>query len=515
MGKKQKKRPEEGKNSSPPPRETAPVTLSRETAPVALPTPSQGGANLVPPTTRPDEGSSMPSSSSAPGQGGSTSVPPASHPVGGTARPPTPPTQLPGLRAGSSKVPPATSHSQGSNPVPATTSQQKGSLNVHSVPPATAKAVSVEDLARCLDRTKLKKPNVCGAERKRRRKAKAAAAATSQNKVPAGTNRPEPNKDLSAQGSKHGAQSAKRPRKEGSTPEGQGRAHKRPRMTCQPGTVGSYAQAAGDWSLRVAITRENEPEADFSEVQLSEFSDAVAEAVLQTPSGSSTALPQFISTRSWRQHLLITAANEYSRDWLLRELVNIQPWEGVRLIATDPTALRLNRATIWVPGRRHRPDQEVLRILELQNPGLVCTNWRIRMRREEERGLLLVVGIDNASVNLIRRSGLCLFYGTTRASVQIKGKTEAAAPTAAASEASEVAPSHPPAGSEGAALDAGSPCIAEEGAPESAVAVVAASSGAPVSEIEMEESLLLVEDSEEEDDTLTGDIFNHDAEGAV
>lgn len=95
-------------------------------------------------------------------------------------------------------------------------------------------------------------------------------------------------------------------------------------------------------------------------------------------------------TRLWEQCLLVTAAKVQFRDW---------PSAGVRLTTVDTGALRLTRATIWVPDRRHWPDAEVLRILEQQNPELSTAKWRVRMRREDEKGLLLVVGIDNRSVS--------------------------------------------------------------------------------------------------------------------
>lgn len=284
------------------------------------------------------------------------------------------------------------------------------------VPAATAP--SVDDLAKSLDRTKLRRVNVSGAEKKRRKKARAAAAAASLAPSQTGGT---PNKGAAesrSSGSKTTAPAkpTKRARVPANTPEGLGRAHKRPKTT---GSAGSYAQATGDWSLRVAIARESDPQSGFTEEQISEFSDAVIEAVLRTPSGSNSIMPQFTSTRLWEQCLLVTAANAQSRDWLLRELANIQPWAGVRLMAVDTGALRLTRATLWVPGRRHRPDAEVLRILELQNPGLSTSRWRVRMRREDEKGLLLVVGLDN-QVSTLRNRGPYLFYGTTRASVQIK-----------------------------------------------------------------------------------------------
>lgn len=47
------------------------------------------------------------------------------------------------------------------------------------------------------------------------------------------------------------------------------------------------------------------------------------------------------------------------------------------------------------------------------------------MRREDERGLLLVVGLDNQSVSTLRNRGSYLYYGTTTASVQIRDRVAA------------------------------------------------------------------------------------------
>ncbi|KAJ8964410.1 hypothetical protein NQ317_015344 [Molorchus minor] len=124
----------------------------------------------------------------------------------------------------------------------------------------------------------------------------------------------------------------------GSTPDA-AQASKRPRSNIPRQWQAGYAQvASGDKKLQVVIGREGQDDVSFSGNHLLEFLDDVGEVINGTPSGSGSITPQFSYTCLWKGKLLISAANEASRDWLLRSLNEIRPWKDARLVARDPTA---------------------------------------------------------------------------------------------------------------------------------------------------------------------------------
>lgn len=173
---------------------------------------------------------------------------------------------------------------------------------------------------------------------------------------------------------------------------------------------------AEDRDLQVVVTREVNPDLGFNGDQLAEFLDAAGEAV---PSEGGMAV-QFLSTRLWRGQILVTAANQISRRWLLETLPLIRPWgPDVSLVAADPERFRLRRATLWIPGKKHPSNEIAMARLASQNPSLGCSGWRVWSRKEEPTGLSLVVGIGENSVAALAGVGYRPFYGLTRARLLI------------------------------------------------------------------------------------------------
>lgn len=209
--------------------------------------------------------------------------------------------------------------------------------------------------------------------------------------------------------------SLKRQMQPGSTPP-EGKLGKR-RRGADTSQGASYALVvAEDRDLQVVVTREVNPDLGFNGDQLAEFLDAAGEAV---PSEGGMAV-QFLSTRLWRGQILVTAANQISRRWLLETLPHIRPWgPDVGLVAADPERFRLRRATLWIPGKKHPSNEIAMARLASQNPSLGCSGWRVWSRKEEPTGLSLVVGIGENSVAPLAGIGNRPFYGLTRARLLI------------------------------------------------------------------------------------------------
>ena len=287
------------------------------------------------------------------------------------------------------------------------------------------------------------KKTVCGAEKRRRRRAKRQQLleASQAEASPSGASGLSPLKRAKVGASKvPTSTTTKRSRVQGSTPQDVKQAAKRPKTTASSGRRAEYALVSGDRSLQLVVSREGSSE-DFTENHRLEFSDAIGDAIMATPTGSNTPTPRFMSTRLWRGQLLVTAADQASLEWLRRGLPNIRPWEGVNLVATDPDTFRLTWARISLPGLRNPPSQEALQRLERANPGLSCASWRIWRRLETPRELRLIVGMDDKSTRQIKGLECRPFYGAGRAQISFK-------PTPSTDKLKE-ATNKPPSASEG------------------------------------------------------------------
>ncbi|CAG9760095.1 unnamed protein product [Ceutorhynchus assimilis] len=229
------------------------------------------------------------------------------------------------------------------------TSQGPSSDRLRDAPPGDKEpkgTLDVKGLSKSLKKIRVKRSNICGAERRRRRKAK--SHETSQQDsvsmpVSGGshTGASGPQLKKGGEGSRKGAQTPakdnpstqnvakgplpnKRLSSPGATPPG-GHQTKRPRTaTSNLGRV-EYSQVVKeDISLQVVVTRDGHADTDLTNDRLLEILDSIGEAVTEAATGSGTAL-QFESERLWRGQLLVTAANRASRDWLLRKLPNLRP----------------------------------------------------------------------------------------------------------------------------------------------------------------------------------------------
>ena len=61
----------------------------------------------------------------------------------------------------------------------------------------------------------------------------------------------------------------------------------------------------------------------------------------------------------------------------------------------------LNKVKVWVPGVPSDP-KLILSRLTKQNLGLITSEWRILHRQEKPNGQLLVSGVDDASLTVLR-----------------------------------------------------------------------------------------------------------------
>jgi len=92
----------------------------------------------------------------------------------------------------------------------------------------------------------------------------------------------------------------------------------------------------------------------------------------------------------------------------------MQPLEGHSFQVMELSQLNIIRSVrVWIPGERSDPKQ---------NRGLDTSGWRLIYRQEKEHGQLLVLGIEDASLEVLRSMGGRAHLELSQVSFQLPGQ---------------------------------------------------------------------------------------------
>lgn len=150
--------------------------------------------------------------------------------------------------------------------------------------------------------------------------------------------------------------------------------------------------------LQVAIY--TEPIREFTEMEKLDFMDAMGNKMFELP--DEVEMPKFLYTARRDQYLIVAATNEYSRDWLIKAATDLSVWEGVKFQAILANNIpKLQKGLMWFPGRQKLKNEDLLKRLAKQNPGLQASKWRVFSRHEEEHGTRLLVGVHEECSTLL------------------------------------------------------------------------------------------------------------------
>ena len=255
-------------------------------------------------------------------------------------------------------------------------------------------------------------------------------------------------------------QPGKRPRVTGATPPEAVRTAKRPRDSGQ--RVGSYADAAAPRDMKVVITKKDDPEAGFTGAELDSFREAICEAADKHAEEGKPPL-RFQGTKMTGNSITVTASDRHSRDWILEMAVSAHPLPEHELEAIELSKIvRLQRAMLWIQGKWTPPLPMVFKRLEVQNPGLNTRHWRVYDRKDEPKGLRLVLGVDEASVEVLRGLNFRPYLRLDRAHLTLLGRPRPRSPVSGEPEAGGDAKEPPVPISEG---EGTSPLLRKRGPP--------------------------------------------------
>lgn len=163
--------------------------------------------------------------------------------------------------------------------------------------------------------------------------------------------------------------------------------------------------------LQVAIYCE--PSKDVTELDKLEFLDQIGNELCNIPEGEE--MPQFQYTIRREHYIIVEAANERSRDWLLGAAVTLKIWENCKTSTMLAKEIpKLAKGLLWLPGKKKLENIELLRRLGKQNPGLNTVDWRIFTRHEEDHGTRLFLGIKQEDVDFLHAADYKPQWSTSR-----------------------------------------------------------------------------------------------------
>jgi len=120
------------------------------------------------------------------------------------------------------------------------------------------------------------------------------------------------------------------------------------------------------------------------------------------PAGAETRGTQFNRSGLDQEIFKITCADQYTLTWLRESVSSIEPIGDCSFQVVELAELySLNKVKVWVPGVPSDP-KLILSKLTKQNRGLITSEWRILHRQEKPNGQLLVLGVDDASLTVLR-----------------------------------------------------------------------------------------------------------------
>jgi hypothetical protein len=93
--------------------------------------------------------------------------------------------------------------------------------------------------------------------------------------------------------------------------------------------------------------------------------------------------------------------DESTKDWLAAMVPTLVAWEGSRLKVVGMDALPTYKTAVaWFPGSVEDTERYLMRLRRL-NWGLDTGHWRVYGRKEETKGVRLVLSIDAASITVL------------------------------------------------------------------------------------------------------------------
>lgn len=208
----------------------------------------------------------------------------------------------------------------------------------------------------------------------------------------------------------------KRNRSDGSTPDTSRQQPKRINRGVKPSA--SYAAAVTD--VRVAVLPQNYPTTVLSEEQAGLIKTALLQALDRLTEGESA--PRFSGVNLKGGFLLASCADQATKDWLERTVMERELWPGAKLSIRDAKDVpKPIRALAWIPGPKEEP-KKMLRRLKVQNPGLNTDTWSLVDEKPDPKGRQLIFLMSESSWKKIEDVQCRPYFGLSRVAFKQLGR---------------------------------------------------------------------------------------------
>jgi hypothetical protein len=124
--------------------------------------------------------------------------------------------------------------------------------------------------------------------------------------------------------------------------------------------------------------------------------------------------------------LNFVCANNTSRDWLLKQITEMEELDGAKLVATTAQEESLRtKLTMTIHDHEFSTEEQIFTRLKGANVGLDTSKWRIlRTLRDDHKGRTILVSVDDASRDFILSHGKKLYYQLQRLYVDVRAPSK-------------------------------------------------------------------------------------------
>jgi hypothetical protein len=149
----------------------------------------------------------------------------------------------------------------------------------------------------------------------------------------------------------------------------------------------------------VAVVNEDYPGTQLSRDDFVNIQKAIGRLVDELQEEGFT--PRLVDTYWAKGAAIMVCQVDETKDWLGKQVPNMAAWKGSRLEVVGMDALpAYKRVVAWFPCPVEDMEQLFLRLCRL-NRGLDTRNWSVYERKEEPKGVRLVLSIDTESITVL------------------------------------------------------------------------------------------------------------------
>lgn len=188
----------------------------------------------------------------------------------------------------------------------------------------------------------------------------------------------------------------------------------------------TFSEALSKSLFEVVIINDSSSSSKVTDDEMHQFIHVLWQFIDSDFVESGLPQPMFDKFGFYLGHLAITCADSIAKDWLFHTVPKLRIWNDAAIRVIDKTDLpKLIKVSVWIPGIPEVPDK-VAKRLACYNPDLRVSNWRLfkHIEKSSPSGLVLIFGILEDIIDIIKTRDMTLRYGLDRIPVSISKTSE-------------------------------------------------------------------------------------------